>query len=95
MNREEATIALLALHKPEAHKNQMVYSVWEDGEVTVEKGGELFGQRKLHTVRFGGQKSVDYARLPYQNTLDGHGRIFVDNDIEAAAASLIIREMEQ
>lgn len=43
-----------AAHKPELIvERSMVYQVWEDGEVTLQKAGELFNQRNLHLMRGG------------------------------------------
>jgi hypothetical protein len=42
---------LESIHKPEEiTKAGMVYEIWEDGEITLQKCGELYGQRGLHQV---------------------------------------------
>jgi hypothetical protein len=46
----EQIAAFVALHDTTAQAEQMVYEVWEDGEVTLTKGGDLYGRRSLHTV---------------------------------------------
>ena len=37
----------------------MVYKLWQDGEITLEKGGDLYGQRNLHMV---GRPIINAAR---------------------------------
>jgi len=80
---------LLELHDPAARELGMVYSVWEDGEITLEKGGDLFGQRTLHCIAYGvGIKAQPKDAFPWQNT--DHGRIFVRNYDDAELARQII-----
>lgn len=50
MTTEEKIAAILAMHKEEGIECPMVYEVWNDGEVTLTKGGDLYGQRTLHTT---------------------------------------------
>lgn len=78
--------AFVAMHNPEARHNPMVYSVWEDGEITLEKGGELFGLRTLHCTTPGSQTyrsnpdapTLPIEQLPMPNHAGTHGRILVD-----------------
>lgn len=42
--------SLRRLHEPEAINNAMVYEVWNDGEITLTKGGDLYRQRSLHSI---------------------------------------------
>jgi hypothetical protein len=45
---------LAKLHSDEAiHKPGMVYEVWSDGEITLTKSGDLYGQRNLHCIEPG------------------------------------------
>lgn len=72
-----------SLHQPEGWKSAMVYSVWEDGEITLEKGGELFGLRNLHQME---PPLLDNAAVPisFMPVQDGkHARAYVI-DREAA-----------
>ena len=40
---------ILAMHKnPRAADTQMTYEVWQDGEVTLTKAGDIFRHRNLH-----------------------------------------------
>jgi hypothetical protein len=49
VNNEELRAVLEAQHKPELAKCEgMVWQVWDDGEVTLQKSGELLWQRTLH-----------------------------------------------
>lgn len=58
-------------HNPNAIKDKMVLSWWYDGEVTLEKGGELFRKRKMHTI----ESPVGKKVLPKE-----FGRVFVTED---------------
>ena len=86
MNQTEVTAMLASFDTPEAKQQPMVYRVWEDGEITLEKGGELFGQRTLHMIR-AGCGAVPPEWLPYQNHGCTHGYLFALNREVAEAAS--------
>ncbi len=92
MTLNERIAAFLALHNPEAWKNPMVYSVWEDGEITIEKGGNLFGQRSLHCVSYMVAKNpFPVDMLPVKNYGNSHGRIFCDTkEIAEKAHNLVL-----
>lgn len=88
MTREEA---ILAHHCPEAKEQNMVYSVWEDGEICLEKGGDLFGQRNVHMIASGNPgKAWAKELFPVQNST--HGRIFCENSEKAYAFAKLILE---
>jgi hypothetical protein len=80
---EEMIATFLAFHNPEAQKEQMVYEIWEDGEVTLTKGGSLYGQRSCHSVwdaeRYGAKTKVllPIDRMPKKNYDGSHGCIQV------------------
>lgn len=77
MNHVDMAIAIAVYHTPIARNKNMVYSVWEDGEITLEKGGELFGQRTLHCIELGNaNKAWPVSLFPIQNHDASHGRIF-------------------
>lgn len=79
-------ITIARYHAPTAREMGMVYSVWEDGEVTLEKGGALFGQRNLHCMEYGNASKAWPVRLfPIQNHDASHGRIFCANETDAMA----------
>ena len=88
---EERTAAVLALHVPEQKKvDGMLYSVWEDGEITLEKDGNLFGQRRVHRI-LSGDKGADLkVTLPVVNRDGSHSRIFVRTMEEALQASALL-----
>lgn len=49
MTKEILLNLIATLHRPDAERQSgMVYQVWEDGEVTLQKSGELLWQRTLH-----------------------------------------------
>jgi hypothetical protein len=57
---------------------EMVYQVWEDGEITLQKGGSLLNQGILHTIDAASSKySVDVALFPHINK-SGHGFIYTN-----------------
>lgn len=89
MTQDDKIAAIARYHAPEAKAQSMVYSVWEDGEITIEKGGSLFGQRNLHCVAPGhGCKAWDKNLFPMQNVL--HGRILVATNKDAEAFRALI-----
>ena len=91
MTREEQMRAWIAKHHdPDGWQAMMVYSIWEDGEVTLEKGGELFGWRNLHCV-----KPASIAPWPidlFPGTRKDHRRIFL---APGAAPDTALREMQE
>jgi hypothetical protein len=80
--------SFLALHRPEAKDLPMVYEVWQDGEVTITKGGGLFGARNLHLVSPGlGRDIVDPLALPNRHGVNGSIMV---NDRASAKEALIV-----
>ena len=81
MTREEKMAAWIAKHHDsDGWKAQMVYSIWEDGEVTLEKGGELFGWRNLHCLKSATITPWPVKLFPIQNRAETHGRIYLAAD---------------
>jgi len=94
MNRSEVLTLALSLHRPdEREKEGMVYQVWEDGEITLQKGGRLFGLRTVHCIKFGGDRQLNIADLPGQGY--NHGYVFVDSHENAEKLSAAIINMEE
>ena len=89
MQPDEIKTKLASFHKPDAWKSSMVWSVWEDGEVTLEKGGDLFGQRNLHVIHWGFDKSLPKELFPAQEP--HHARVYVENEQEAMAVREFIK----
>lgn len=56
-----------------------VLQIWNDGELTSTKGGELFGLRTLHLIYPGGKFAVDPKLFPVQNSR-GWGYAFVTSE---------------
>ena len=77
-------------HNPDAWKNTMVWSVWEDGEITLEKGGELFGQRTLHCMVPGLDKTIPRDWMPVVETQ--HGRAYCNNESDCKAVRNLIAD---
>lgn len=86
MNNDQVKARLALLDSPEAKEQPMVYRVWEDGEVTLEKGGELFGQRTLHMIHPGGA-ALPAEWMPHQNHGGTHGYLFA-RDYEAVETAV-------
>ena len=84
------TIArVVAMHDASAVEEHHVYEVWEDGEITITKGGDLYGMRNLHVLRFGDiNKAIPSESMPVQ--FGRHGCIQVKTDKEATEASNLI-----
>jgi hypothetical protein len=81
----EGIKALIALHhKPDlAKQDGMVYQVWEDGEVTLQKAGPLLWQRSLHMIEppiYGAKVSGELFPMHLCNPgqKERHGYIFTD-----------------
>jgi hypothetical protein len=92
MTNEEKMAALLALHNPAAQQQGMVYEVWEDGEVTLTKGGDLYGQRSVHMVEPGNPAAaLPVDAFPKRNWNDTHGWIQCMNSRDANEACTIIK----
>jgi hypothetical protein len=80
---EETLAAFLALHEPDAQgvEGSMVYEIWEDGEVTLQKCGSLYGRRSMHTMwdaERGLAKTrvaIPVDRMPVKNWDGSHGCI--------------------
>ena len=88
MKTHEIIATLLAMHKPECQADSMVYEVWNDGEITLTKGGELYGQRTLHQMAM----PLRTKHLPV-NALHpryNNSRIMVATHEEAQAARALI-----
>lgn len=90
MTDAEKRAAIATYHNPEARKEAIVLSVWEDGEITMEKGAELFGHRNCHMLSPGdAAKAWDKELFPMQNAK--HGRITVsDQDAARAFAAILL-----
>jgi hypothetical protein len=76
---------VLSLHNPLAQADSMVYEVWEDGEITLTKGADLYGHRGLHTITYGNEsKAWDVKLFPKGNSLHGCIQCMTKQDAELA-----------
>jgi hypothetical protein len=94
MTKNEIIQALAKLHTPEAREQHMVYQVWEDGEVTLQKGGELFGLRHLHMVDLPCAFNNDWIPVPAMPELNrdsSHGFLFAKDAEAVVEARGLIR----
>jgi hypothetical protein len=82
---------LQGAHNPALAKQPgMVYQVWEDGEITLQKSGTLLWQRTLHSIVPGLHVKVPPTLMPEQSgkAHEMHGYAFVTED-----DAKIIRDM--
>lgn len=85
--------ALLAQHhNPDLAKaDGHVYQVWEDGEITLQKCGELLWMRNLHCIT----DALPDRRIAvelFPDTYNGHGYIFTTRDGAEAVRAAIAGE---
>jgi len=79
MTNIEVAEELRKAHKPELAKQPgMVWQIWEDGELTLQKSGELLWQRNLHCIECGLAKSLPIELMPVKETK--HGYAFIDSE---------------
>ena len=89
MTEAETIAAVNALDCPEAAADGMVYQVWEDGELTLQKGGGLLWQRNLHCIEMGqGGKSLPTGALAHR--YGEHSYIFCRDEADASKARSLI-----
>lgn len=85
---------LLEIHsKPElAEQDGMVYQVWEDGEITLQKSGKLLWKRTIHIIVDGipSKKLDPNLFLNYSND---HGYIFTDKNGADTIRNVILLEV--
>jgi hypothetical protein len=61
-------------------QDHMVYQVWNDGEVTLQKGGDLLWKRTLHSDAPGLHKGIKLdINWPHKTTV-GYSYIFTDRE---------------
>lgn len=78
-------------NKPELAENVgMVYQVWSDGEITLQKSGPLLWQRNLHSIIPGtNEKKQEIVDL-FPEKYNGHGFIFCTEYGAREIAKLIL-----
>ena len=86
----EFLAAVKAAHNEAYRENSMVCQIWEDGEVTLQKGGSLFGQRTLHCIQIGLPFAVKPEDMPVPR--GNHGYAFVASTEEGERLRDILRE---
>ena len=78
MTSKELRDLITSKHQPElAKKPGMVWQIWEDGELTLQKSGELLWQRNLHSIK-AGIVVLTKDFMPVQE--DKHGYAFIANE---------------
>ena len=83
-------VAFLALHEPARQEDHMVYEVWQDGEITLTKGADLWRQRSLHCIHMGvnPEWAMPVDSMPVK--MNGHGSITVRDHATAKRAHDIV-----
>ena len=56
------------LHNKDGYKKRTVIKLWEDGEITYEKGGDLYGMRHCHTIHMG----IEGINIPMPKKYNKH-----------------------
>lgn len=76
---DELKMFIASKHNPElATKPGMVWQVWEDGELTLQKSGDLLWQRSLHSIQSGIVSNIPTSVMPIQESK--HGYAFIENE---------------
>ena len=65
-------------HPELSEQTGSVYQVWDDGEITLQKCGDLLWQRNLHMMEIGFGYSEKECSWP--NFINDHGYIFTDRE---------------
>lgn len=92
---EEILKAVLALHDPLATSRPgMVYEVWEDGEITLTKSGELYGLRQLHQISPPFPFHLPVDSLPNVNGPGTHSCIAASSHETATEARNLIAQLD-
>jgi len=90
MNREEMQAHINRAHAPETAAGAMVYMVWEDGEVTLQKGGDLLWQRILHSIIPPHPDTKPWPIDLFPGQKYGHGFVIARDHEEAAQLARLI-----
>ncbi len=100
MKRNELVELISSKHNPELAKcSGHVHQVWFDGEVTLQKSGELLNMRNLHTIEAGFTMSettiYKYFNLRKDEMPNSDGSAYVTGDdakiIRKAIGEYIVR----
>lgn len=75
--------------KPEGGDGAHVCEVWEDGEITLTKGGSLYLQRNLHCIVPPFDKSLPLEDMPRLNGSRTHGNVVVKYEERAIVRQII------
>lgn len=79
MNKQELRDLILSHHQPElAEETGHVRQIWEDGEITMQKSGELLWQRNLHCMLPGEPAVAQLDVFPAGTNNGKHAYIFTD-----------------
>jgi hypothetical protein len=87
---EQHIIEFVALHKPKHQADLMVYEVWQDGEITLTKGADLWRQRGLHCIRMGVRPELAMPVSCMPTRYGDNGSIIVATHEEAETAHALV-----
>ncbi len=87
----------LALHKPQHQQDLMVYEVWQDGEITLTKGANLWRQRGLHMLKFPvrAELAMPVDRMPIKYGDNGSIIVATNEEAETAHALVVLYATER
>lgn len=74
-----------------SQKPGMIYQIWEDGEVTLQKCGELLWRRNLHMIEFG-LKNVNIGELLPHSSGEHKFAFLADGEVVNKIRDLIEEE---
>lgn len=77
-------------HNPAlAEQDGMVYQIWEDGEITLQKSGSLLNQRNLHCIAPGIVSCIPKEYMPVVET--NHGYAYIESmEIGQAVRTMMV-----
>lgn len=94
MTKDEVIKLIASKHNLEASKKHgMVYQVWEDGEITLQKSGDLLWRRTLHCIAYGfTDHNLQPNEMPVSEKKRGYA--FVDSKEDADECRKAIESLE-
>lgn len=96
MNAAQQLQIALGIHSKDelAKQDGMVYQVWQDGEITLQKSGDLLWQRNLHCIEMG-INGFEVKGVEWPHTTNGNKFIFTDEAGAKAVRAIIFEARKQ
>ena len=81
----ELLARLYSFNRPELKNREgMVCEIWEDGEITLQKSGPLYGQRNLHMIEIG----IPGVNIPMPDVCGSHTNMAIPYEQKDEVANL-------